>query len=325
MKVWFEKRFGWSVRTLKGFLDNDCPLHAAGLTYFTLLAVVPVLCCVLVTAKMCGVDRIAKKQINAQIDAAIVNIERGQEDPLAKLTPQAEAELERKKIAACEFARQARNVSNELFSRVEGFDVGTLGWKGFGFLLWTVISTLASVETSFNRIFGVRKGRPIWHRVWMYPLLMVVLPVLSAVAMSLPVLGAVKSAIVATMGATWLTKWVSDGLIWILDSTAFRLSFTAVTATVNFAFFFWAVPHVKIPVRNALLGGFVTAVLFGGWMKVCAVAQVGIAKSSALYGSFAFLPIVLAWNYVSWQIILLGANLVRALDPAAGGESEGQV
>ena len=44
---------------------------------------------------------------------------------------------------------------------------------------------------------------------------------------------------------------------------------------------------------------------------VRAVAQVGIAKSSALYGSFAFMPIVLAWLYMSWQIVLLGANMVR--------------
>jgi uncharacterized BrkB/YihY/UPF0761 family membrane protein len=48
-------------------------------------------------------------------------------------------------------------------------------------------------------------------------------------------------------------------------------------------------------------------------MKVCAVAQVGIAKSSALYGSFAFMPIVLAWLYMSWQIVLLGANMVEVL------------
>ena len=47
-------------------------------------------------------------------------------------------------------------------------------------------------------------------------------------------------------------------------------------------------------------------------MKVCTVAQVGIAKSNALYGSFAFIPLILAWIYMSWEIILLGANMVYA-------------
>ena len=48
-------------------------------------------------------------------------------------------------------------------------------------------------------------------------------------------------------------------------------------------------------------------------MKLCAVAQVGISKSSAIYGSFSFLPIVLAWVYVSWEIVLLGAAFSRVI------------
>ena len=67
-----------------------------------------------------------------------------------------------------------------------------------------------------------------------------------------------------------------------------------------------------MPFRAAVRGGAATAILFGGWMKACAVAQVGIAKSSALYGSFAFFPIILAWFYMSWQVILLGACMVKS-------------
>jgi uncharacterized BrkB/YihY/UPF0761 family membrane protein len=49
-------------------------------------------------------------------------------------------------------------------------------------------------------------------------------------------------------------------------------------------------------------------------MKLCAVAQIGISRTSAMYGSFAFLPIVLAWMYMSWQLVLLGANMVKAFE-----------
>ena len=69
-------------------------------------------------------------------------------------------------------------------------------------------------------------------------------------------------------------------------------------------------------------GGLITAVLFAAWVKVCAIAQVGIAKSSMLYGSFAFVPIILAWSYMSWQIILLGANMVRAFDATPDAEQK---
>lgn len=312
----------WGRCVVLGFLRHNCPIHAAGLTYFAMLGVVPVLCCMLVTAKVCGVDHYARNRINEHIDVLIADIEKGAgDDTIALLAPANEEERRKKRIAAEEFAREARVISNELFERIDRFDVSTFGWMGFGLLLWTVISTLASVETSFNNVFGVTKNRPIWKRLYMYPLLIIVLPVFATVAMSLPVLGVVKSAIVATMGATWLTKWVSDGLIWLLDSVAFRWAFTLATASLTFGFFLWIMPNRKVCFRHALYGGVVTAVLFGGWMKLCAIAQVGIAKSSALYGSFAFMPILLTWNYMSWQIILLGANMVYAFGETQAAEA----
>ena len=307
--------FNWIRRLLKAFLDGDCPMHAAGLTYYVLLSVVPILCCILVAAKTCHIDSFARDQINGKIDALIVNIEKGQDDVLVTALPVFdEKEREKKRIAAEEFARTARQISNQLFERIEQFDISTFGWIGFGFLLWTVISTLASVETSFNGIFGVAQPRPIWKRAYMYLLIIIVLPLLATVAMSLPILRVVKDILVATLGATWLTKWVSDGLIWILDSWVFSLCFTLLSSTGAFAFVFWVMPNCRVPFRHAAWGGLVTSVLFGGWLKVCAIAQVGIAKFSALYGSFAFLPIVLAWIYMSWQIVLFGATLVRSFD-----------
>jgi len=310
----FKKVYGWGRRVVSGFLEHNCSLHAAGLTYFALLAVIPVLCCILVAAKACHVDTYARTQINAQIDAIITQIENGQEDRLAQATSAFEKEEARKakQAAAKEFATKARQISDALFTRVESFDVGTLGWVGFGFLLWTVISSLASVETSFNEIFCVAKARPIWKRAYMYLFIMIALPVMGTVALSLPILKVAKEVLVMTMGATWLTKWVSDGLIWVLDSTLFRFSFTFLTGSVVFGFFLWVMPNCRVRIRHAWWGGLITTALFGGWLKLCAIAQVGIAKSSALYGSFAFLPIVLTWLYMSWQIILLGANMVRA-------------
>ena len=307
--------FDWAKRLVKAFLDGQCPMHAAGLTYYSLLAVVPILCCILVLAKACHVDSFAKEQINGKIDALIVNIEKGQDDALVAALPGGDEEQrEKKRIAAEEFAQTARQISNKLFERIEQFDISTFGWIGFGFLLWTVISTLASVESSFNGIFDIEKARPVWKRAYMYLLIMLVLPLLVTVAMSLPILRVVKDVIVATLGATWLTKWVSDGLIWVLESWAFSFSITLLSATVAFAFIFWVMPNCRVSFRHALWGGFTTSILFGGWLKACAIAQVGIAKSSALYGSFAFLPIVLAWLYMSWQIVLFGATLVRSFD-----------
>ena len=307
---------GWGRTVVKGFLGNNCAMHAAGLTYFAMLALVPSLCLLLFAAKMCGIDDYARRAINTHIDRMIENVEKGQDDnvvhTLADVNVLSEEELEKKRIAALEFGSQARTISNDIFDRIDRFDIGTLGWVGFVFLLWTVISSLGMVEVSFNQIWGVAKPRPVWKRAYMYMFVSIILPVLVTLAMSLPILNVAKDVIVATLGATWLTKWVGDGLVWLLDSWIIRFAFTFAVASLNFALLFYLMPNCPVNFKAAWRGGAITAILYGGWMKACAIAQVGIAKSSALYGSFAIFPILLAWMYMSWEIILLGANMVYA-------------
>lgn len=306
---------------LKIFLDSKGPMHAAALTYYSLLAVVPILCCLLCLAKACGVDQFAKTEINAKIDALIENVEKGQDDALLATLPLGdEAERERKRVAAAEFAQTARKISNTLFARIAAFDIRTFGWIGFGFLLWTAVSTLSSVEASLNVVFGVERMRPVWQRALLYLGILLVLPLLAMSAMSLPVLRTLQDVARATLGAAAVTRWASDGVVWLLDSRLFGFATTLLFSTLAFAFLFWVLPFCRVRAKHALLGGVATSLVFGLWLKACAVAQVGIAKSSALYGSFAFLPIVLAWLCMSWQIFILGASFVRSLGgPQAKG------
>ena len=313
MKKFFLDSARVTARAVKGFLANRSSMHAAGLTYFSLLSIVPILCVLLLVAKCVRVDDYVRSQINERIELLISNIERGQDDQLAIAVLSDECAREERRKIACEFGAKARNLSNEMFDKIDRFDVGTLGWIGFIMLLWTVVSSIGMVEVSFNEIWDVDKPRAFWKRGLMYISVATVIPVLGALAMSVPILNIVKNVIVATAGATSLTKWLSDGLVWFLDLWVLRFAFTFAIASLNFAFMFYMMPNAKVPFWNSVKGGMVTAVLFGGWMKLCSVAQVGIARSSALYGSFAFFPIVLAWMYMSWQIVLFGANLVKAL------------
>ncbi|MBE6382777.1 MAG: YihY/virulence factor BrkB family protein [Lentisphaerae bacterium] len=304
----------WCAKVVKGFLDNNCSMHAAGLTYFSLLAIVPILCILLLAAKTLNADEYIRTFINGQIDSAITSIEAGQDDDLAAVAVKDEEGREARKAVAQDLGREAREISDKLFERIESFDVGTLGWIGFVMLLWTVISSIGMIEVSFNEIWSVPKSRPIWNRAWLYLSVVAVVAVFGALAVSVPILNVLKNIIVATLGATRLTDWASAGLIWFFDSWIFRNLVTLLFSSLTFAFIFDVMPNCKVRFKSAFKGGLITAVIFGCWLKICAVAQVGVAKSSALYGSFAFLPIVLAWLYMSWQIVLLGANMVRAFD-----------
>jgi membrane protein len=94
------------------------------------------------------------------------------------------------------------------------------------------------------------------------------------------------------------------------------IAVTFAFASVAFGFFYQFMPYCKVRVRWALAAGAATAVGFWLWLRICVCAQVGVANSSVLYGSFAFVPIILAWVYVSWQILLFGSVLACQLQSA---------
>ena len=309
-----KKIIRWVKLVVSGFNGSHCPLHAAGLTYFSMLALVPLLCVLLVFAKAVGADDFARRSVNEYLDSLIVNIERGQDDELFAKLPIEESDRERKRVAAGVFASEARNIANSLFERIEKFDIGTFGWIGFAFLLWTVVSSVGMVEVSFNEVWGVEKGRTPFKRALVHPSVALALPAAAALSVSPQMLNFARGVIETVFGAAWVTKWAGDWLVALIDWRFFRMVFSFIMSSLVFAVFFKVMPNREVRFRYALWGGVLSSLMFVSWLKACAVAQVGIAKSSALCGPFAFFPIVLAWMFISWEIVLLGASMVRAFE-----------
>lgn len=313
-------KFQFAKKVVDSFLGNHCSMHAAGLTYYSMLALVPVLCIVLLAAKALGADDFAKNKIHEKVEAMIVSVEKGPEEvpiPGVAALPQDPAVAEQKRQAAQAFAEQARGVESQIMERIDAMDFGAMGWVGLALLVWTVISSVGVVEMSFNEIWKVEKPRSFLRRIATDFFVAAALPVLALLSASVPLLKIAKDVIVATVGSTWLTRWVSDGAVWLLDSALFRIAVSLAFSSLAFAFLYKTLPCGRVRWRTSWASGLFAAVAFGTWMKICAVAQVGIAKSSALYGSFAFLPIVLAWMYVSWQIVLLGCCVNRVAHETA--------
>ena len=334
------------------FGEHRCGLHAAGLTYFSILGFIPVLCMLMVCAKACGVGHYARDKINEQIDAFITQVEKGQEEvaaaaakvasPEAAATvcdaadPQpapAETATAQKTLAGIpivvddkaqmalykaraskDLALQARKFSNEMFDRIDQVDLTTLGWIGFGLLMWTVVSTLGHVETAVNEIWLVGKARPIWRKFIVYLFVVIVLPIFMSLAVSLPIIRVVKTALDATLGATSYTRWVGDALVNLLTSRLFGFFITLIFSALAFAILLKIMPNRRVGFRSAFRAGVFTSLLIGVWMRLCTTAGVGISKWGAMYGSFAALPIVLAWIYMSWQIVLLGSCMSYAFE-----------
>ncbi len=312
MKQNFKRAYELVKSTLKFFFKCNCAIHAAGLTYYSMLSIVPVLCLLLIASKILGMHDFAREKIHSQFHLFISEVEAAPEVSFNALVDKNENVLIEKKAVAKSFATEARELEEKIFKSIEKVNFETLGWIGLIMLLWTALSSIGMVEVSFNEIWETTRRRAIWKRFMMNFVVILVIPLLSGLAITAPVLKFVRDVVSILFGSMWITKWLSDGVIWILDTTAMRVITTLFFSTSAFTFLFVFLPTCKVRIKYAWWAGLLTAVIFGVWMKLCAIAQVGIARSSMLYGSLALLPIVLAWMYVSWQIVLFGCCALRA-------------
>lgn len=288
-----------------GFRRNQCSLHAASLTFFSMMALVPVLVLALAMVRTFGGADLAKAQLDQQLDAWMAQMEQSVKNSVAAegaVDRQTQAEVTRA------FSTQVREISDKLYEQVNRISFGTLGGIGLIMLMWTVIGVLGKVESSFNQVWGVSQPRPLFRKCAYYLVMIIMLPFLSMAASTVPVAGMVIDVMDRTVGGP-----AAESLRALLNSGLLRTGITLSLGTATFAFLLGVMPNTRVKLVPALAGGFVTMVLFGGWLKLCAMLQVGIAKYSALYGGFATLPILLMWVYTSWQIILLGAELAFAV------------
>src|SRR5690606_30928638 len=87
-------------------------------------------------------------------------------------------------------------------------------------------------------------------------------------------------------------------------------------STAAFTLIYSAVPNARVPLRHALIGG-----LFAAVLVEVAKALFGLFVSlfpgyQLIYGAFATVPLFLLWIYLSWLIVLFGAELVCNLASA---------
>ncbi|HBO98441.1 MAG TPA: hypothetical protein DD637_01185 [Verrucomicrobia bacterium] len=296
-----------------------CALHAAGLTYFSMFALMPLLCVVLLCAKACGAGDYVLAQVDRQAEVLVRAVEEGPEDGLVPLAlPLDAAAREERRAGAQAFARQARALTGRLRAQMDRFDARALGWIGCLLLVWTVVGSIGMVEVSFNQIWGVKKVRAFWRRIGLYLLLAFLLPPLLALSAAPPLAKLAKDAVVLLEGPACPAP-LSTGLAALVDSRLVRFVATTFFMALVFAALYKIIPNCPVRTRNAWRGGLFAALVLGAWMKLCAVLQIGIARASMLYGSFALFPLLLAGLYMGWQIVLLGAVAVRMLEARRTG------
>ena len=207
------------------------------------------------------------------------------------------------KFVLHEFFRPLGNAETELTESVLQFvknmrsDV--LGSIGLAFLIYTVVSTIQKVEESFNIVWQVAHPRSFARRFTEYLSVMIVGPILLAVALGL--LASAKES----PAARWLDT--IPHLAWILSALGQLVSYAIVTAVFTFMYLF--VPNTRVKFQAALTGGVTVGII---WALVGTGFTAFIVYSSqmvAIYTGFAIVLTTLVWVYLSWLILLIGAQL----------------
>lgn len=181
--------------------------------------------------------------------------------------------------------------SSQIMSYVENVNAAALGSAGGAFLLITVISTMGTVEQALNTIFNVPQSRSYLRKFSDYLSVLFTVPLLIVAALSLTAIFSVRIS-----QFPFVTQLLPYLFVW-----------------AGFFFLFVFFPYTKVKYGPALIGSFVTAVLFQlaqwGYVRF----QVGVANYRAIYGAMATLPIFLVWIYIAWAVILFGAELTAAV------------
>ena len=170
---------------------------------------------------------------------------------------------------------------------------------GVVFLFVTSIMMMKNIEAALNRIWRVSEPRKGMSSFLLYWAVLSLGPILIGV-------GLLVTSYIASMSLfTSATELVGRArllamLPLIMSAAAFTLLYAAV-------------PNCKVPLRNAFVGGLVVAILFESAKRGFALFVTQFPSYELIYGAFAAVPLFLAWIFISWTIILLGAELTRAL------------
>ena len=170
---------------------------------------------------------------------------------------------------------------------------------GVVFLVITSIMMMKNIEAALNRIWRVTEPRKGVSSFLLYWAVLSLGPFLVGLGLL------VTSYITALPVFSSASEAVGQGRILALVPVLF--------SAVAFMLLYAAVPNCQVPLKNAFFGGVAAALSFEMAKRGFAFFVTQFPSYELIYGAFAAVPMFLAWVFVCWVIILMGAELSRAL------------
>ncbi|HVU27986.1 MAG TPA: YhjD/YihY/BrkB family envelope integrity protein [Verrucomicrobiae bacterium] len=309
----------------KSFVQNRCLVRASALSYSTLLALIPLLAvAVSVTSSLLKTQ--GEQEIYQAIDKFVSNImppatlETNHHSVALNLSP-ISVQLTRTNsvantnltstMASTEDSEGNERVvtaqkeaAKEIHNFVQNTQSGTLGVVGMLLLVVVAIRMIANIETTFNDIWGVTRGRNWLWRTVLYWTTITLGPL--AIVGALGLAGSLQVQSVRHLAehmpfiSSFIFELLPLALLWLV-----------------FALLYQLVPNTKVNFTSALVGGIVAGSLWHlnnmfGFLYVSRVVS-----NSKIYGSLGLVPVFMIGLYFSWAILLLGAQVAYAFQNRA--------
>lgn len=183
--------------------------------------------------------------------------------------------------------------ANNTLARTNGGVMATIGLLT---LLWAVVNLFESIEANFNKIWEVKSSRNLVRKYSDYITVVIIAPLLWIVATSV---GTYTRDMLGIEGVWWLnmaSKLFSLILVWAM-----------------FTVIYIVLPNTKVRLRAAIMAAVFAGTGFDLFQTLFIFLMKWMTSYSAIYGSFAALPLFLLWMQYSWKILLMGCELSFAL------------
>lgn len=179
-------------------------------------------------------------------------------------------------------------------------NVATLSVLGLLFLAAISISLLNTVEGAFNAIWRVAEKRSLVSKFTSFWSVITFSPIL--VASSIFLSGKLGET---TIGGVLLRYPYFETLV------TYGLPNAMIFAAVFFMY--WMLPYTKVRTFPAVIGSITATLLFQLARRGFEFYITKFATYDRVYGILGALPVFLMWIYLSWVVVLFGAEVVYTL------------
>lgn len=252
------------------FYWDDCFSRASALAYTTLFALVPVSALSFSIFNAFKIDK-------AQVSKTIMTV-------LEQFLPPVEND-------------QLKMLHQEVFGYLTSFadNVSALNIISVAVLFFTAVALLNTIESALNVVWRVSTNVSIISKLIIFWAVITLGPLF----LSISFFGYAKFNDLAA-SYPWLESNYYSVLGFVVPVLAIWLALTLL---------YFKLPAAKVRLHDAAFGAFISAILFE-IAKRSFASYIGMSSTyQTIYGFLTTIPIFLFWLYITWVIILFGAEI----------------